>query len=156
MAGADEPGLSAREESRRRWRDVWTLHVPLVLVLLLCGSATWIELTRALAGVDRAWVYTIQWPIIGGFAVAVWNHYRRHGSLSAWFTARVRAHVAQVTREHDAAVAAAPRQATAEPPGPGTPETTDPAAQAWAGYLRDLHAADPPGGPPGGPGRFAD
>lgn len=162
-------------ERQRRWRDFWTLHIPLVLVLLLCASATWLQLMRALSGVDRSWVYTIQWPIIGAFAIAVWNHYRRHGSLTrtitTYYQRRVARFAAQDAAERgpgaQAGLRPAPAGAHADPgraergradPGHADPGSTDPGStdpgpvdpqeRAWRQYLAQLHAADPPGGPP--------
>ena len=72
------------EEDSRRWKDFWTLHVPLVVVLALCTYATINQYQRAMEGVDRSWVYMVEWPLIGLFAIFVWNRYRKHGSFSNW------------------------------------------------------------------------
>ncbi|MFZ9987942.1 MAG: hypothetical protein ACO3HV_09340, partial [Candidatus Nanopelagicales bacterium] len=66
----------------QRWKDILTLHVPLVLVLALCTYATINQYGRAQEGVERSWAYTFQWPIIGLFAIVVWNRYRKHGNLT--------------------------------------------------------------------------
>jgi hypothetical protein len=120
------------EGKRSKVRDFWQLHVPLVLVLALCTFATIVEARRASEGVDRALVYTFQWPLIGVFAVVVWNRYRKHGNLTRWFTDRYRDRIRQFQRE-DAAM---------------TTEVTDPDALAWQSHLEELHRQDPPGGPP--------
>ncbi|MBU6148302.1 MAG: hypothetical protein KGP10_09060 [Actinomycetales bacterium] len=157
------PPLPSRER-QRRWRDFWTLHIPLVLVLLLCASATWLQLMRALSGVDRSWVYTVQWPIIGAFAIAVWNHYRRHGSLTRFITTYYQQRVARFAahgteREPGAppladaaAVTSSADPSSVDRPPADSPSSdplpADPQERAWREYLARLHAADPPGGPP--------
>ncbi|MBM3670362.1 MAG: hypothetical protein FJW97_10195 [Actinobacteria bacterium] len=120
------------DESRRKLKDFWQLHIPLVLVLTLCTFATIVEVRRAGEGVDRAFVYSFQWPLIGVFAVVVWNHYRRHGNLTKWFTDRYRNRIDQYQRE-DAAPDA---------------ENLDADAIAWQEHVRELRLKDPPGGPP--------
>jgi len=39
--------------SKQGWKDFWTLHVPLILVLALCTYATVVEVGRAAEGVTR-------------------------------------------------------------------------------------------------------
>lgn len=65
------------DKPKRRSGAFWRLHVPLVVALAICISATVIEFTRATDGNTRAWVYTFQWPIFGAFAVWMWVRYRR-------------------------------------------------------------------------------
>ena len=122
------------EESRRRVKDLLTLHLPLVVVLLFCAFATVVEYQRAQEGVGRAWAYTFQWPIIGLFAIVVWNRYRKHGNLTRWFTDRYRDRVAALTAEAEEAEAA--ERAGKEP------EPVDPDEQAWAEYVADLRRRD--------------
>lgn len=122
------------DESRRRWRDAWQLHLPLVLVLALCTVLTIVEFRRANEGVGRAWVYTFQWPIIGLFGIAIWNRYRRHGSLSGWFTKRYQDRIAKFQADDEAQDAAQ--------------VSVDPQEQAWRDYVQGLARQDPPGGPP--------
>jgi len=62
----------------------------------------------------------------------VWNHYRRHGNLTKWFTDRYRNRIDQYQRE-DAAPDA---------------ENLDADAIAWQEHVRELRLKDPPGGPP--------
>ena len=119
------------EEKRSKVKDFWQLHVPLVLVLALCTFATIIEARRASEGVDRALVYTFQWPLIGVFAIVVWNRYRKHGNLTKWFTDRYRDRIRQFQRE-DAEIRT---------------EVTDPDEIAWREHLQELRRSDPPGGP---------
>lgn len=62
---------------RPRSRQIWRLHLPLVVALTICTAATVIEFNRATDGVGRAWAYTVQWPLFGAFAVWMWVRYRR-------------------------------------------------------------------------------
>ena len=119
------------EEKRSKVKDFWQLHIPLVLVLALCTFATIIEARRASEGVDRALIYTFQWPLIGVFAIVVWNRYRKHGNLTKWFTDRYRDRIRQFQRE-DAEIRT---------------EVTDPDEIAWREHLQELRRSDPPGGP---------
>jgi len=143
------------DERRRRTRDLWQLHLPLVLVLALCAFATAVEFSRAREGVDRAWAYTIQWPVIGLFAIVVWNRYRKHGSItksiSGYFRARVARFEAealeQEAREQEAREQEALATAAANDSGEGAP-SIDPDEQAWRDHVRELQRRDPPGGPP--------
>lgn len=64
-------------------RDVWQLHVPLVVALGISSVATYIEVSRALDGVQLAWVYVVQWPMIGVFCVWMWVRLRREGRSEA-------------------------------------------------------------------------
>ena len=111
----------------RRWKDILTLHLPLVIVLALCTYATIKQYGRAQEGVQRSWAYTFQWPIIGAFAIVVWNRYRTHGNLTRWFTDRYRARVEAYRAEAEAAEAAE-----------AAPAAPDPDAQAWEEYVETL------------------
>ena len=134
------------ERRSTRWRDAWQLHLPLVIVLALCTAATIIEARRAGEGVWRAWAYMFEWPLIGLFAIWIWNRYRRHGSLTRGLAERWRSHVAQYgdadpDPEHDAAH---------DPPSDATPaQSADPQLGAWRAYVADLQRRDPPGAAPG-------
>lgn len=114
----------------QRWKDILTLHVPLILVLALCTYATIKQYGRAQEGIQRSWAYTFQWPIIGLFAIVVWNRYRKHGNLTRWFTDRYRSRVEAFSAEAEAAEAA-------EQPLP-LEVPRDPDAEAWAAYQEDL------------------
>ena len=124
----------------RRWKDILTLHLPLVLVLALCTYATINQYGRAQEGVQRSWAYTFQWPIIGLFAIVVWNRYRKHGNLTRWFTDRYRSRVEAFRAEAEAREAA--RQAEA---------AADPEVRAWQDYVDGLNPPSDAGGPPGRP-----
>lgn len=124
-------------EQSRRWKDFWTLHVPLVLVLALCTYATINQYQRAMQGVDRSFVYMVEWPLIGIFAIVVWNRYRKHGSFSNWFGRYYRERAARFEAEAEAK----DRAEVAE-------LELDPDTKAWQAYVSELHREDPPGGPP--------
>lgn len=115
------------KEGRRRVKDLFTLHLPLVIVVSFCAFATVIEYQRAQEGVGRAWVYTFQWPIIGLFAVVIWNRYRKHGNLTRWFADRYRARIAAMEREAE--------KSREEQP-------VDPDEVAWQAYVADLQQRD--------------
>jgi hypothetical protein len=111
----------------QRWKDILTLHVPLVLVIALCTYATINQYGRAQEGVERSWAYTFQWPIIGLFAIVVWNRYRKHGNLTRWFTDRYRSRIDAYRAEAEAHEQAKREQ-----------ELADPDAQAWQDYMADV------------------
>jgi len=131
--------------TRSKAKDFWQLHVPLVIVLAFCTFATLVEYRRAQEGVDRAWVYTIQWPIIGAFAFVVWNRYRRHGSITKSISGYFRDRAARFEAEANAAEAADTSAASDAPPA-----SMDPDEAAWREHVRELRRNDPAGGPPDG------
>ena len=122
----------------QRWKDILTLHLPLVIVLALCTYATINQYVRAQQGVQRSWVYTFQWPIIGAFAIVVWNRYRKHGNVTKWFTDRYRKRIESYRAEAEAAEAA-----EAVEPAP-----VDPDEVAWRAYVEDLQRQDRTHEPP--------
>ena len=126
----------SEQEPGRRMKDFWTLHVPLVVVLILCTCLTIVEAGRAAEGVGRAWVYTFQWPIIGIFAIVIWNRYRKHGNLTTWFTDRYRKRIEAYRAEAEAA-------------GAVEPAPVDPDEVAWREYVEDLQRQDRRGDPTG-------
>jgi hypothetical protein len=130
--------MSAEPERRRRfWKDFWTLHVPLVIVLAICTYATINQYQRAMQGIDRSWVYMVEWPLIGLFAIFVWNRYRKHGNFSNWLGKYYRERAAKFEAEANAKERAEQEELE-----------QDPEAQAWQAYVEQLHRDDPPGGPP--------
>lgn len=138
----DEPSQpSPQSERSRRIKDIWQLHIPLVVVVAFCTFATIVEYRRAQEGVDRAWVYTFQWPIIGAFAFIVWNRYRKHGSITKSISRYFRDRAARFEAE-----AAAAEQGSA---APAAAEPADPDEMAWREHVRELRRNDPAGGPPG-------
>lgn len=119
--------MTEHESPRNKRKDLWTLHVPLVLVVALCVFATFNQYHRAMEGVGRSWFYMFQWPIIGVFAVIVWNRYRKHGNLTKWFTRHYRERAARFTAEAEANERAERDR-----------WDQDPDAQAWRAYQREL------------------
>jgi hypothetical protein len=113
--------------SKRQWKDIWTLHLPLLAVLALCIFATINQYQRAQAGVDRSWSYMFQWPIIGVFAVVVWNRYRKHGNLTKWISRHYGNRIERFRIEAEAKERAE-REAWEQ----------DPDAQAWVDYQRRI------------------
>jgi hypothetical protein len=111
----------------RRWKDILTLHLPLVIVLVFCAYATFNQYGRAQEGIQRSWAYTFQWPIIGLFAIVIWNRYRKHGNLTRWFTDRYRSRVEAYRAEAEGTETAQQTEAV-----------VDPDAQAWEAYVADL------------------
>lgn len=94
----------------------------------LCLVAGGFELSRALAGNSLSWVYTVEWPLIGGYAVVIWR---------------------QLVHEQTGQGRA--KQTAARRPGPrppADPAPDDPGLRAWEDYLSRLHTNQPPGGPP--------
>lgn len=134
---SDEARELEADESRRRWKDILTLHLPLVLVVSLSVYATINQYQRWTQGVDRSFVYMIEWPIIGIFAIFVWNRYRKHGSFSNWIGRHYRERAARFEAE-------AEEKERAEQ----AKWAEDPDAQAWRAYVSELQREEPPGGPP--------
>ncbi len=130
--------MAEEDERRRKVRDFWQLHLPLVVGLTITVIATIIEIRRAGEGVDRAWGYSFQWPLIGIIIVLIWNRYRKHGSVTSWFTNRYRDRIARFQAEDEAAEQV---QVSASQEA----EPLDPEARAWQDYLEDLRRRDPPG-----------
>ena len=122
-------------DAKQRRKDFWQLHVPLVIVLAFCAYATLIEFSRAQEGVTRAWVYTFQWPIIGIFAVVVWNRYRKHGSITKSMSNYFRERAKRFESMEEESVGVAP-------------SVSDPDEIAWKEYVTKMRQENPPGGPP--------
>lgn len=118
-------GLAERREFR--------LHLTLAIALPLCLAAGAFELTRALSGHAVGWIYAVEWPLIGAYGVYLWWRLLHEVRAEARGPA---------DRETGGAGAAAE-------PVDAHPADADPELQAWQDYLARLHAADPPGGPPG-------
>ena len=121
--------------AKQKRKDFWQLHVPLAVVLAFCAYATVIEFGRAQEGITRAWVYTFQWPIIGIFAIVVWNRYRKHGSLTKSISTYFRDRAKRFEAMEEDAV-----KSEVMP--------SDPDEIAWKEYVRKMHQENPPGGPP--------
>ncbi len=66
--------LSGRTGVRQRWfsRRALTLHLEVLIVAPACLAAGWWQATRALAGNELSWVYSVEWPIFAIIAVGAW------------------------------------------------------------------------------------
>lgn len=54
-------------------REIWRIHAGLALAQSVCLPAFIIEISRALGGNTLSWVYVIEWPILGGYAIYMWR-----------------------------------------------------------------------------------
>ena len=124
------PSEVGEERPRSRVRDFWTLDVPLVIALIVCTSATVIELSRAVDGNWRAWVYSVEWPMIGAFCVWMWIRFRRQGASVSGMTQRWKDRAASYAQEADE-----------EPAG-----SVDPDLAAWQEYQRGVRNGERAGG----------
>ena len=129
------PPEAQEERPRSRVRDFWTLDVPLVIALIICTTATVVELRRATEGNWRAWVYSVEWPMIGAFCVWMWIRFRRQGASVSGSVSGM----AQRWRDRAESYADEDRQGSA-------PEPVDPDLAAWQEYQRGVRNADGPGG----------
>jgi integral membrane protein len=61
---------------RGRWfsRRAVLLHLEVLVVAPACVAAGWWQATRALAGNDLSWAYSVEWPVFALLAVAGWWH----------------------------------------------------------------------------------
>jgi hypothetical protein len=50
------------------------LHLAVLVVAPGCGLAGWWQATRALAGNELSWVYSVEWPVFALIAVGGWWH----------------------------------------------------------------------------------
>lgn len=101
------------------------LHAMLVLGLVLCTVGSYVEWTRALHGHTVAWAYAVEWPLLGVLGAGMW-----------WRL--LRTEVGQQRPRRPARRRATPSDIPAD----------DVDLLAWQHYLHELHANDPPGGPP--------
>jgi integral membrane protein len=61
---------------RPRWfsRRALLLHLEVAIIAPACGVAGWWQATRALAGNELSWAYSVEWPLFALLAVAGWWH----------------------------------------------------------------------------------
>lgn len=93
----------------RRWR----YHLFFSVAVVVCAAAGWIELGRARAGREIAWVYTFEWPAFAVLFCFMW-----------WHVVTDR----PVRRP-------APRSSA---PGKSAIPPDDPGLKAWQAYLAEL------------------
>ena len=92
--GAEANGRAGRASAiRRRWLSprALLLHVELLVVAPGCALAGWWQATRALAGNQLSWVYSVEWPIFATLAVFGWWHLV-HEDPEAYRARRWRSH----------------------------------------------------------------
>lgn len=58
-------------------REIWRIHAGLALAQLICVPAFCIEISRAVGGNTLSWVYVVEWPILGGYAIYMWRRLLR-------------------------------------------------------------------------------
>src|SRR5664280_2074987 len=66
----DVPSTPA--EVRLPRKEAMRLHATLALGLVLCVTAFWFEVSRALGGNALSWAYVFEWPLLAVFAVYMW------------------------------------------------------------------------------------
>jgi integral membrane protein len=61
---------------RGRWfsRRAVLLHLEVLIVAPACVAAGWWQATRALAGNELSWAYSVEWPVFALLAIAGWWH----------------------------------------------------------------------------------
>ncbi len=58
---------------RRETKNPLVIHLGLALAEIICVSAFYIELHRALGGNRLSWAYVFEWPIFAAYGVYVWK-----------------------------------------------------------------------------------
>ncbi len=116
-------GTAGRSSAiRQRWLSprALMLHVEVLVVAPACALAGWWQATRALAGNELSWVYSVEWPIFAGLALFGWWHLV-HEDPDAYRARRWRA------RER--------RATAAEPSESMLPVDVEPETGLWAAAL---------------------
>lgn len=123
MSNAEPPPFddSAAPRPRSRVRDFWQLDIPLVIALILCTTFTIIEVQRASEGVWRAWVYMVEWPLIGAFCIWIWYRFKRESG--GGFVRQWKARAARFAQDRD---------------------QEDPQLKAWRDYQRQVRDGEAP------------
>jgi hypothetical protein len=106
VAMADEP------------KNLFRIHMGLVLAEVLCIPAFIFEIYRALAGNLLSWAYVFEWPMLGIYAIYMWHK--------------------MIQEERGTAK---PRKQKRSEPG------VDPQLAAWNDYLSAVHQKDQPAAP---------
>ncbi|MGA2529678.1 MAG: DUF3817 domain-containing protein [Acidimicrobiales bacterium] len=96
----------------RRWLSprALLLHLELALVAPGCVLAGWWQATRALAGNELSWVYSVEWPIFALIAIYGW-WYLIHEDPEAY---RARKQSTQPTAARKTSASGSPREVTVE------------------------------------------
>jgi hypothetical protein len=54
-------------------KNIFRIHLGLVLAELICIPAFVIEIMRALGGNELSWAYVFEWPLFAVYAVYMWS-----------------------------------------------------------------------------------
>jgi integral membrane protein len=129
--GDVRPAGRGRTALRRRWLSprAMLLHVEVLVVAPGCVLAGWWQATRALAGNQLSWVYSVEWPIFAGLAIFGWWHLV-HEDPEAFRARRLRSRPS--TSDH----------AVREPATSMKPVDVDAVTAAWAAVLAAAVAVD--------------
>jgi hypothetical protein len=100
-----------RAPSRQR---LLRLHAGLAAAVVICASAFVFEVLRALGGNTLSWAYVVEWPVLLGYGVYMWQ---------------------RLVREERTGIVAPARR---DREGPDDAA----ALEAWNRYLAELHEAD--------------
>ncbi len=113
---------------------VHRLHLTAAVAVPGCLAAGAFELSRALGGNELSWLYAAEWPMYAGLGLYVWRRLVRESQAAG-----------RPAVEGASSTAPTP---SAGPPAADPAAAGDPGLAAWQDYLRRLHQAQPPGGPP--------
>jgi hypothetical protein len=58
---------------RSQTKNVFRIHLGLLLAEIICIPAFIIEVFRALGGNDLSWAYVFEWPLLGIYAIYMWR-----------------------------------------------------------------------------------
>lgn len=95
-------------------KNIFRIHLGLVLAELICIPAFIIEMFRALGGNELSWAYVFEWPLFGVYAIYMWRKMLR--------------------QERGLEV---PKQRATDDPD-------DPRLAEWNAYLASVHHLDQP------------
>ena len=54
-------------------KNIFRIHLGLVLAEVMCVPAFLFELDRALSGNELSWAYVGEWPLLGIYAIHMWR-----------------------------------------------------------------------------------
>lgn len=100
-------------------KNVFRIHLGLVIAEFICIPAFVFEVYRALSGNELSWAYVVEWPALAIYAIYMWK---------------------KMLREERGQV----RQKSA-PPAPSAQEASR--LEAWNAYLAEVHHREAPPAP---------